>query len=88
MHPERKGSALVKLKMRSLRDLVGADPDAAELMQVALATAAKRVVLKWPRHAGALGDLPKPSHRIVGKTVRYDVFMTRPAAPPSRTAFR
>jgi 16S rRNA (guanine1516-N2)-methyltransferase len=83
MHPARKGTALVKMKMRALRDLVGADPDAAELMRVALATATKRVVLKWPRHAAPLESLPKPSHQILGKTVRYDVFMTGRAAPTS-----
>lgn len=83
MHPARKGSALVKMKMRALRDLVGADPDAAELMRVALASAAKRVVLKWPRHASPLANLPQPSHRILGKTVRYDVFMTGRAAASS-----
>jgi 16S rRNA (guanine1516-N2)-methyltransferase len=88
MHPARKDAALVKMKMRSLRAMVGADPDAAELMQVALATAGKRVVLKWPRRAAPLEGLPKPSHQILGKTVRYDVFMTALAAAPSRTALR
>ncbi|MFN3656715.1 MAG: class I SAM-dependent methyltransferase [Pseudolabrys sp.] len=75
MHPERK-SALVKKEMRLLRTLVGPDPDALELMQAALAVARNRVVLKWPRHAPPLAGLPKPSHQILGKTVRYDVFMT------------
>jgi len=76
MHPPRKNSALVKKDMRLLRQLVGADPDALDLMQVALAAAAKRVVLKWPLRADALVGLQKPSHQITGKTVRYDVFMT------------
>ena len=75
MHPPRKGTALVKNEMRQLRGLVGADPDALELMQVALATATRRVVLKWPLRADPIADLRKASHQILGKTTRYDVFM-------------
>jgi 16S rRNA (guanine1516-N2)-methyltransferase len=75
MHPPRKSSALVKKEMRLLRDLVGTDPDALELMQAALASAAKRVVLKWPLRADGMEGLRKPSHQIIGKTTRYDVFM-------------
>ncbi|MET3527378.1 16S rRNA (guanine1516-N2)-methyltransferase [Phenylobacterium koreense] len=76
MHPERTSTALVKKDMRLLRDLVGTDPDQLELMQAALAVARKRVVLKWPRKAPSMPGLPAPSHQIVGKTLRYDVFMT------------
>lgn len=77
MHPPRKNSALVKKEMRVLREIVGADPDALELMEVALATATKRVVLKWPQKADPLAGLKPPSHQITGKTTRYDVFMTQ-----------
>jgi len=76
MHPPRRNSALVKQDMRLLGNLVGADPDADELMRIALASAGKRVVLKWPARAAPLLDLPKPSHQFVGQTVRYEVFMT------------
>jgi 16S rRNA (guanine1516-N2)-methyltransferase len=75
MHPLRKKTALVKKEMRLLRQLVGSDADALELMQAALASARKRVVLKWPLHASDLAGLSKPSHQIIGRTVRYDVFM-------------
>jgi 16S rRNA (guanine1516-N2)-methyltransferase len=75
MHPPRRNTALVRQEMRQLRDLVGTDPDALELMQVALACATERVVLKWPLRASPLPGLRKPSHQIIGKTVRYDVFM-------------
>lgn len=75
MHPPGRGSALAKGEMRTLRALVGTDPDALELVQVALRRARRRVVLKWPRYAAPLAGLPQPSHRILGKTVRYDVFM-------------
>ncbi|MBC7905381.1 MAG: class I SAM-dependent methyltransferase [Rhodospirillaceae bacterium] len=79
MHPPRKNSALVKKEMRVLRQLVGPDLDAFELMQAALACARKRVVLKWPLRADPLPGLPKPSHQIIGKTTRYDVFMRNSA---------
>ncbi|WP_417579933.1 class I SAM-dependent methyltransferase [Pelagibacterium sp.] len=76
MHPERTKSALVKKQMRDLRDVVGADPDAHELMAAALAAATNRVVLKWPQRAAPIAGLRKPSHQISGKTTRYDVFVT------------
>ncbi|MCZ4279500.1 class I SAM-dependent methyltransferase [Kiloniella laminariae] len=75
MHPPRKTKALVKKEMRVLRSFVGADPDAEELMKVALSAAEKRVVLKWPAKADPLAGIRKPSHQIMGKSTRYDVFM-------------
>ncbi|MGR3291796.1 MAG: class I SAM-dependent methyltransferase [Paracoccaceae bacterium] len=75
MHPPRKNSALVKQEMRLLRDIVGTDEDAPDLMRVALASARNRVVLKWPQKAKPIAGIPAPSHRISGKTTRYDVFM-------------
>ena len=76
MHPPRQNSALVKQEMRLLSGIVGADEDAHELMQVALASARERVVLKWPLRAAPLLESPKPSHQFTGKTVRYEVFLT------------
>ncbi|RJE79730.1 class I SAM-dependent methyltransferase [Paracoccus sp. JM45] len=75
MHPPRKTSALVKLELRQVRDIVGSDDDAADLMRVALEYAQKRVVLKWPAKADPIHGLRAPSHQIGGKTTRYDVFM-------------
>ena len=76
MHPPRRNTALVKQEMRLLSSIVGADEDAHELMQVALASARERVVLKWPLRAAPLPGAPKPSHQFAGKTVRYEVFLT------------
>jgi 16S rRNA (guanine1516-N2)-methyltransferase len=76
MHPPRGNTALVKQEMRLLREAVGDDPDAGELVRAALAAAGQRVVLKWPMHAPSLPDLPPPSHSIIGKSTRYDVYMT------------
>ncbi len=75
MHPPRRGSALVKQEMRLLRDIVGTDSDAVELMQVALKTASGRVVLKWPLRADPIPEIQNASHQILGKSTRYDVFM-------------
>lgn len=75
MHPTRSKSALVKKEMRQIREIVGVDGDAPALMQVALASARNRVVLKWPQKAELMAGLPKPSHQITGKSTRYDVFM-------------
>lgn len=75
MHPPRNKSALVKKEMRQIRDIVGTDPDAKELMQVALKVATNRVVLKWPLRADPMQGIKKPSHQITGKSTRYDVFI-------------
>ena len=75
MHPPRGNTALVKQEMRLLRAVVGDDPDALELMQAALASARRRVVLKWPLRADPMPGLRAPSHTIGGKSTRYDVFV-------------
>ncbi|MFN7023304.1 MAG: class I SAM-dependent methyltransferase [Pseudorhizobium sp.] len=75
MHPPREKSALVKKEMRLIRDIVGTDPDSVELMQAALEAAQNRVVLKWPLRAEPMPDVRAPSHQILGKSTRYDVFV-------------
>ena len=75
MHPPRQKSALVKKEMRLIRDIVGTDPDATELMQIALKHATARVILKWPLRAAPMQGIIPPSHQITGKSTRYDVFI-------------
>lgn len=75
MHPPRTKSALVKQEMRLLREVVGEDPDSAQLMASALASASDRVVLKWPLRAAPMPGIRRPSHSFSGKTTRYDVFV-------------
>lgn len=70
--PKRKGSALARKSVRILRDLVGNDDDAVELLSVCLRHAAKRVVVKRPSHAEPLKSAPSASHE--GKLVRYDTY--------------
>ncbi|MEL0142384.1 MAG: class I SAM-dependent methyltransferase [Candidatus Puniceispirillum sp.] len=76
MHPPRQKSALVKGEMRAIRDIVGVDEDQQLLVETALAMATKRVVLKWPAKAAPLAGVRPASHQIIGKSIRYDVFMT------------
>ena len=76
MHPPRQKSALVKAEMRAIRNIVGSDEDQQLLIETALAMATKRVVLKWPAKAAPLTELRPASHQIIGKSIRYDVFMT------------
>lgn len=76
MHPERKNSALVKKDLRQVREIVGTDDDAGDLVRAAIKHASKRVVLKWPAKADPIPGVRPCSHQIRGKTTRYDVFMT------------
>jgi 16S rRNA (guanine1516-N2)-methyltransferase len=75
MFPERGKSALVKKPMRLFHSLVGTDPDADGLLEWAMAKARRRVVVKRPLHAPALGGLT-PSLSYKGKAVRFDVYLT------------
>lgn len=72
MFPDKQKSALPKLAMRQLKDLVGEDADAADLLAPARALA-KRVVVKRSRLAPLLAD-QQPSHQHIGKACRFDVY--------------
>ena len=76
MYKDRKKTALVKNNMRLVREIVGPDSDYIELLKIALHCAKNRVVLKQPRYAEPIKEITKCSHQILGKTIRYDVFMT------------
>jgi 16S rRNA (guanine1516-N2)-methyltransferase len=74
MYPERRKAALGKKSMRVLRELVGADDDAAEALVLALQCANKRVVVKRPSYAPNLG-LIKPDLKFsAGSSCRYDIY--------------
>jgi 16S rRNA (guanine1516-N2)-methyltransferase len=77
MYPTRRKSALVKQELRLIRQLVGDDVDSLELLQLALTKARKRVIIKRPRLAPALGleaNIPPPHACIMGKNTRYDFY--------------
>ena len=76
MYKDRKKTALVKNNMRLVREIVGPDSDYIDLLKIALNCAKNRVVLKQPRYAEPIKEITKCSHQILGKTIRYDVFMT------------
>lgn len=75
MYPHRKGAALNKKVMRTIRQLVGEDQDGSILLEMALKNATNRVVVKRPRHAPLLNGTP-PSHIISMKSSRFDIYMT------------
>ncbi|MFN0136581.1 MAG: class I SAM-dependent methyltransferase [Phycisphaerae bacterium] len=73
MYPPKSKTALPKVEMRVLRQLVGDDLDASDLLAVALRVARQRVVVKRHRNAEPLG--PRPTHDHCDKTTRYDVYL-------------
>lgn len=74
MYPERKKSASVKKNMQLLQKLLGEDQDTQELLDVALQTALKRVVVKRPKNAPPLTKL-KPHYNVESKKTRYDIYL-------------
>ncbi|GAA5095071.1 class I SAM-dependent methyltransferase [Wohlfahrtiimonas larvae] len=79
MYPHRKKSALVKLDLRMVRDLVGDDPDSSELLSTALILlksdrGMQRVVVKRPAKSEYLGDF-KPNYSIEAPNTRLDVYI-------------
>lgn len=75
MFPKRTKQALTKIEMRVIRDIVGEDEDAAEVLLLAKRVAALRVVVKRPRLAPPLADLP-PNFVVEGSRNRYDVYLS------------
>jgi 16S rRNA (guanine1516-N2)-methyltransferase len=75
MYPHRRNSALNSKEMRIIRAVVGDDEDGPALLGAALATAARRVVVKRPKGAPLL-DGHRPSHQVPMKNSRFDVYLT------------
>ena len=74
MFPVRRKAALVKGEMQYLQNLLGSDRDVDELLNAALASKAKRVVLKRPAHSD--WQPPRqPNHEVSAKTSRFEVFV-------------
>lgn len=76
MYPHRRTSALNSKEMRIIRAIVGDDDDSPALLAVALAAAIDRVVVKRPKGAPLL-DGRRPSHQVLMKNSRFDVYLTR-----------
>jgi len=76
MFPSSKKSALVKKEMQAFHYIVGADQDSAQLLDLALATATHRVVVKRPKKAEYLAG-KKPNFAVEGKAIRFDIYSLR-----------
>lgn len=74
MFPERRKSAAVKKDMQILQKLHGTDNNNAELLETAIATARKRVVIKRPMHAEHLCGR-QPSVSVSSRKTRFDVYV-------------
>jgi 16S rRNA (guanine1516-N2)-methyltransferase len=81
--PPRPKTALPRLEIQLLRRLVGTDSGDAELLAAALASGARRVVVKRPPGAPVLPGPRAASHP--GKLVRYDVYHAAQPGPPEPT---
>jgi 16S rRNA (guanine1516-N2)-methyltransferase len=79
LFPKRSKTAKVKKKMQLIRLILEASPceqhySDAGLLELAMKRAKNRVVIKRPRKAQPFADT-NPSHQIVGKTSRFDVYL-------------
>lgn len=74
MFPERSKTAKVKQNLRLLQLLEGNVSAPEPLLQAALATGARKVVVKRPVKGPWLADLP-PAYTLKGKAVRFDVYV-------------
>jgi 16S rRNA (guanine1516-N2)-methyltransferase len=75
MFPSRKKSASVKKEMVVLQNLLGRDMDCNQLFNLALACAARRVVVKRPRLAETISSSIKPNFSLLGKSSRFDCYL-------------
>lgn len=75
MFPRESKTALTKLDLRRIRDIVGEDLDAAELLPLALEKASRRVVVKRWISAPPIAEFPRPSFVVKGKKNRYDIYL-------------
>ena len=73
MYPHSKKSAGVKKEMTLLRKLVGPDSDSAEVLKQALQSKVKRIVVKRPAKAPALGEI-KADANSASPNTRYDLY--------------
>ena len=80
MFPERSKVARAKKEMQLLQRLLGPDAprDTIDLIETALATARRRVILKRPVHAPHVEGVRPPDLEVPGRAARYDVYLIAP----------
>ena len=74
MFPERQQSAAVRGEMQLMQQFLGTDQDAASLLEHALATNVRRLVLKRPARSDWSPPVPV-THVFSNRTARYEVFV-------------
>lgn len=73
MYPDRKKASNAKKEMQLIKMIVGDDPDADELLPMALSLAQNRVVVKRPINAAPLND--KKADGVIKTTKhRFDLY--------------
>lgn len=77
MFPERGKAAATKKKLQMLRALEqpASDAEGAALLEAALATRPRRIIVKRPLKGPMLGTT-KPTHTLKGKLIRYDCLIS------------
>lgn len=75
-HPGR--TALPQKEMQIFRDINMGSADATPLLEAALKSNSKRVVVKRAASAGYLGDI-KPDLDLGGSQARFDIYLIKPA---------
>ena len=71
MFPMRRKSGLIKKKFQLLQLLERPEENGEELLNAALAAKPKKILVKRPKNASALGG-KTPSYTVSGDVIRYD----------------
>jgi|AntAceMinimDraft_1070359.scaffolds.fasta_scaffold52107_2 16S rRNA (guanine1516-N2)-methyltransferase len=76
MFPHQKKSAAVKGGMQVLQRFLGEDGSVTDLLQAALATRCRRVVVKRPLVGGESDGL-LPDYQLTAKASRFDIYLAQ-----------
>ena len=74
MFPQRQKSGLIKKKFQIIHELEKPCSNGADLLNAAISTKAKKIIVKRPQKGENLVDI-KPNYTISGKAIRYDVYI-------------
>lgn len=77
MFPQRQKSGLIKKKFQLLQQLESPCSNEEEMLEAALNSGAKKVIIKRPAKGPFLGGR-KPDYSLDGKAVRYDCHILHP----------
>lgn len=74
MFPARRKSGLINKKLQLIQKLEQPCAQEEELLDAAISTHPKKIVIKRPLHSGFLAG-KKPGYTVKGKAIRYDVIV-------------